>query len=141
MNSVPLNSPKMKHWIEITDIFINLYATGSLKYFEVELREHFPVKRTYSPDILFVYDNIPHLCEVQLKRLSRGEWAKKWRMANVYFNQHHYHKASWQRWSKRDPIKPQFIALTDQPSEIVENGFEVIGRKLIVAKKIPPIGG
>lgn len=138
MKTIPLTSPKMKHWIEITNVFINLYKTGSLKYFEVELREDFPVKKVYSPDILFVYKGVPYLCEVQLKRLSRGEWAKKWRMANIYFNQHHYHKASWQRWSK-NPIKPQFIAITEQKKDIVTNGFEVIGRKLIVAKSVPPI--
>lgn len=106
-----------------------------LKYFEVELREQYERLgkiKTYSPDALFVYDRGIYIAEVQLKRLSRKEWARKWSKANEFFNERYFEQASWQRWRKGDAIKPRFLCISVQDPGIVREGFAVSGRELKV---------
>lgn len=131
--SIPLGSMKLNHYLAIADLYVIL--SDKLKYFEVELREQYERLgkiKTYSPDALFVYDRGIYIAEVQLKRLSRKEWARKWSKANEFFNERYFEEASWQRWRRGDNIKPQFLCVSEQDPGIVMEGFSVSGRVLKV---------
>ncbi|WP_438447401.1 hypothetical protein [Gorillibacterium sp. sgz5001074] len=123
-----------------------LRETDKLRSFQVEPREPFErlgKAMLYAPDALFVYDRTIYLMEVQLSRLSRKQWAQKWRVANLYFNEGHYRAAGWQRWRKQggEFIKPHFVVVCPQDVGLVGEGFDVQGRVLRVVHSVEEIRG
>jgi hypothetical protein len=132
----------MTHWLTISDVYLALNATGLLKYFECELR--IPYKQlgkeyVYAPDCFFIWNKRAYLMEVQLKALSRKEWAEKWKRWNEYFGGGHYTQAPWQRFKQGGGLVPHMVSLSQQDAEIVRCGFMVQGRDLLVYDSISKI--
>jgi hypothetical protein len=133
VKSVPFNSPKILHWLTIGDVYLNLKETGSLKHFECELRipyRYAGKEFLFSPDVFYIHDKRAHLMEVQLKALSRKEWAKKWQRWNEYFGSGAYLDAPWQRFKQGGGILPHVVVVSKQGIDVVGHGFAVPGREI-----------
>jgi hypothetical protein len=104
-------------------------------HFETELHIEYGTKKFYSPDVFFIFGGRAYLMEVQLRRMSGKEWAAKWKRWNEYFNDGHYKTAPWQRFKKDGGLIPHIVVLTQQPKEIVCQGFEVKTREIIIIKE------
>ncbi|WP_426450689.1 replication-relaxation family protein [Paenibacillus sp. S-38] len=137
--AVPLNSPKIAHWLTIGDAYLQLQQTGMLRHLECELRipYHYAGREyLFAPDCFLIWNRRAYLLEVQLSRLSREQWAKKWRRWNDYFGGNHYLQAPWQRFKQGGGVIPQPIILTEQSPELVLHGYAVVGRKPVVVSRI-----
>lgn len=133
---------KIRHWLTIGDVYLTLASTGKKLYFETELRETFKQgakEAVFAPDVFFIFGGRAYLMEVQLKRMSKKEWSVKWSRWNEYFGGGNYRQASWQRFKKDGNLIPFMLAISKQGSEMVSEGFNVVGRELKVLSRIEEI--
>lgn len=129
---------KLRHWLTIGEVYTALREAGGKLYFECELREKFKhagKEYTFAPDIFFIHGGRATLLDVQLTRMTKKEWAQKWKRWNDYFNGGHFKSAPWQRFKKDGGLIPHMVVLTPQPKETVASGFEVKGRELLLVKE------
>ncbi|AFC32111.1 hypothetical protein PM3016_5411 [Paenibacillus mucilaginosus 3016] len=85
-------------------------------------------ERVFAPDVFFIFGGRAYLMEVQIKRMSRTEWSKKWQRWNEYFGGGYYLQASWQRFKKGGGLIPNVLVNSLQEKDIVAEGFRVPGR-------------
>jgi DNA-binding MarR family transcriptional regulator len=121
---IALQSNKLSHHLEITDSFLQLSQTEELKYFEIELREHFIDRsnkiKKYCPDAFFIFNGIPYLLEVQRSPLSSLRWKAKWDVALEFFESGMYKHASWQKGS--EVTQPHIVVISNQRKDVVLHG-------------------
>lgn len=113
----------------------NLYFTTRPKVWMYEPAEKFG-KLYWKPDCVLSFQKRLYVAEVQLSPLSSKEWAQKWNIFNLYFNEGHFKEAKFQQFAKTPPILPEFIAITTQNPETVKSGFGVIHRELLIVKSL-----
>lgn len=118
---VPFNSPKIPHYIEIGNVYLDCLHLGELLHFTPECREPFILygqEKEYCPDIFMIWKGRAYCIEVQLTPISSTRWGEKWKVAETFFGEGHFKRASWQK-SPTKIIKPRLVVLTKQRPETV----------------------
>lgn len=118
----------------------NLYFSCQPARWIYEPREPFTHEGKHfewRPDCLLSYGGKLYAVEVQRSNpAGKKPWSRKWFIYNMYFNNGYFEAAKFQEWAKKPPIIPQFLVVTKQNPETVKQGFDVVGRELIVVKSM-----
>jgi hypothetical protein len=121
----PFNVREVDHILGIGNCFLHLSFTGQLQYFETELREVYTAngkKKKFCPDAFFIYKGKPYLLEYQSSPITSTRWGEKWAVYSEYFEDGHFHNASWQRFGKSKQIKPMIIVISTQQKQTILSG-------------------
>lgn len=116
---VPFQTMKINHILAVGQIFMTLYTSGRLQYWQYE-----PSHADYYPDAFYLLGGKAFLLEVQRSPISSARWAKKWAQAARYFDSGTYVTAPWQV-VRGATLTPRIVVVTSQMADTVAAGCEL----------------
>lgn len=138
-NPIPFSSNKINHYLGLVDVWQELNRIGTLKHWQVELREKFNAgskPKLYAPDAFFIiqlqHGTFAYLLELQQSPLTTLRWGEKWAVTSAFMESAEFKTATFQIIPGKI-IKPRLLVLSSQQHDTIQGGSKL---QLLIGKNI-----